>query len=154
MIKVNVKIGSKPWYKKIKNSKSYFSLKLKKISKKIYYLKKKNITFTIFLTNSITMKKLNKKFRNKNRYTDVLSFPNFSIKNLKLPKEKNIYIGDIAVCYQIINKRSKNSNFKLEFDKAWVHGFLHLLGFDHMKNKDYFKMNKIENKILSSFEPN
>ncbi len=151
MIKVNVKIGSKLWSKKIKNLKSYFSLKLKKISQKVSYLNKKNITFTIFLTNSLIMKKLNKKFRNKNKSTDVLSFPNFTIKNLKLPKDKNIYIGDVAICYKIINKRSKSSNFNLEFDKVWVHGFLHLMGFDHNKNKDYFKMNKVEKKILNSF---
>ena len=34
----------------------------------------------------------------------------------------------------------------LEFDKVWVHGLLHLLGYDHIKNKDYFKMNKIEKR--------
>ena len=47
--------------------------------------------------------------------------------------------------------RSKKNNFKLEFYKAWVHGFLHLVGFDHIKNKDYFKMRKIEKKILNLF---
>ena len=36
-----------------------------------------------------------------------------------------------------------------ELDKAWVHGFLHLIGYDHVKNKDYIKMNKIEKRILN-----
>ena len=64
-------------------------------------------------------------------------------------KEEKIYIGDIAISYEIITKRSKNSNFFLEFDKVWVHGFLHLIGFDHIKNKDYFKMEKLEKRILN-----
>ena len=46
--------------------------------------------------------------------------------------------------------RSKNFFFTKEFDKVWVHGLLHLIGYDHVKNKDYFKMNKIEKKILNS----
>ena len=78
-----------------------------------------------------------------------MSFPFFSSKNLSLVKENNIYIGDIAVCYEIINKRSKKNSFILEFDKVWVHGFLHLLGYDHIKNKDYFKMSKFEKRILN-----
>ena len=95
------------------------------------------------------MKKLNKKFRNRNKATDVLSFPSFSLKSLKLLKEKKIYIGDIAVAYEIINSRSKK-NFLLEFDKVWIHGLLHLLGYNHIRNKDYFKMNKFEKRILKS----
>jgi len=149
MIKVNVEINNKSWHKKIKNPKKYFSQKLKKIYKIFKFFKNKNIVFTILLTNSLNMKKLNKKFRNCNKVTDVLSFPSFSLKNLKLLKDKKIYIGDIAVSYEIINSRSKK-NFLLEFDKAWIHGLLHLVGFDHVKNKDYFKMNRFEKRILKS----
>ena len=150
MIKVNVEINSKSWHKKIKNPKKYFSKKLKKISKIVKFFKGKNTTFTILLTSSINMKKLNKKFRNKNKPTDVLSFPFFSSNNLKFIKQKKIYIGDVATSYEIINSRSKKKNFLLEFDKAWVHGFLHLIGYNHIKNKDYSKMNKIEKRILNS----
>ena len=150
MIKVNVEIGNKSWTKKIKKPKKYFLKKIKKISHKIRFLNKKNITFTILLTNSFNMKKLNKKFRKLNRSTDVLSFPYFSPKNLKSIKEKKIYIGDIATSYEIINSRSKKNNFHLEFDKVWVHGLLHLVGYNHVKNKDYFKMNRIEKRILNS----
>ena len=150
MIKVNVEINSKSWHKKIKNPKEYFSKKFKKISKIVKFFKRKNITFTILLTNSMNMKKLNKKFRNKNKPTDVLSFPFYSSNNLKIIKQKKLYIGDVAVSYEIINSRSKKNNFFLEFDKVWVHGLLHLIGYNHVKNKDYFKMNKIEKKILNS----
>ena len=149
MIKVNVEIGNKSWTKKIKKPKKYFLNKIKKISHKIRFLNKKDITFTILLTNSFNMKKLNKKFRKVNKATDVLSFPSFTLKNLKLEKRKNSYIGDIAVSYEIINSRSKKNIFMKEFDKVWVHGFLHLIGYDHIKDQDYIKMNKIEKRILN-----
>ena len=150
MIKVNVKITNKSWHKKIKHPNKYFNKKLKKISKLVKFFKNKNIIFTILLTNSFNMKKLNKKFRKCNKPTDVLSFPSFSLENLKLIKEKNFYIGDIATSYEIINSRSKKNSFFLEFDKVWIHGLLHLIGYDHIKNKDYFKMNRIEKRILNS----
>ena len=93
------------------------------------------------------MKKLNKKFRKKNKPTDVLSFP---FKN-RIKTKKNIYLGDIAISYEIVNKRSKDSNFFLEFDKMWIHGYLHLLGYDHKSKKDFNKMKKIEDLILNKF---
>ena len=150
MIKVNVEVNNKSWHQKIKNPKKYFSKKLKKITKIIKFFRKKNITFSILLTNSLNMKKLNKRFRNCNKSTDVLSFPFLSSNNLKLIVQKKFYIGDIATSYEIINSRSKKNNFLLEFDKVWVHGLLHLIGYNHVKNKDYFKMNKIEKRILNS----
>ena len=149
MIKVNVEINSKSWHKKIKNPKKYFNKKLKKISKIVKFFKGRNVTFTILLTNSINMKKLNRKFRNQNKSTDVLSFPFFSPNSLKLIKEKKIYLGDIAVSHEIIKSRSKKNNFTSEFDKVWVHGLLHLIGYNHKKNNDYYIMNRIENRILN-----
>ena len=150
MIKANVEVNSKFWHKKIKNPKKYFSRKLKKISKIVKFFKGKNITFTILLTSSLNMKKLNKKFRNQNTSTDVLSFPFLPSNNLKFIKRKKFYIGDVAISYETINSRSKKNNFLLEFDKAWVHGLLHLIGYNHVQNKDYCKMNKIEKRILNS----
>ena len=149
MIKVNVEVDNKLWHQKIKNPKKYFIKKLKKIFKIISFFKKKNVTFTILLTNSLTMKKLNKKFRKCNKSTDVLSFPFFSKIELKSIKEKNIYIGDIAVSYEIINGRREKNNFIFEFDKTWVHGLLHLIGYDHIKNKDYLSMIDKEKKIIN-----
>ena len=149
MIKVNVEINNKLWNKKIQKPKKYLTQKLKKISKIINFFEKKNITFTILLTNSKTMKKLNKKFRKNNKPTDVLSFPFFPPRYLKSIKEKNVYLGDIAISYEIINLRSKKSNFSVNFDQVWVHGLLHLMGYDHIQNKDYFKMDNIEKRILN-----
>ena len=150
MIRVNVEINNKSWHKKIQNPKNYLDKKLKKIPKIVKFFKGKNITFTILLTNSLNMKKLNKKFRNLNKSTDVLSFPFFSSNNLKFMKQKKFYIGDIATSYEIINSRSQKNNFFLEFDKVWVHGLLHLIGYDHIKSQDYNKMSKVEKRILNS----
>ena len=150
MIKVNVEIDSKSWHNKIIYPKKYFYKKLNKISKIVKFFKNKNVTFTILLTNSLNMRRLNKKFRKRNKTTDILSFPTFSPQKLKLIKVKNFYIGDLATSYEVIYLRSKRKNFLLEFDKVWVHGLLHLIGYDHVKNKDYYKMNKIEKRIINS----
>ena len=89
------------------------------------------------------MKQLNYKFRKKNKVTDVLSFP---IRDLQ---GKKSYIGDIAICFEMINKRSKLSNFYIEFDKMWIHGYFHLIGYDHKKLKDFKKMAKKEKIVLN-----
>ena len=150
MISVNVEVNNKSWLKKIKDPKKYFNKKLKKISKIIKIFRDKNITFTILLTNSLNIKKLNKKFRKSNKSTDVLSFPTFASKKLKSIKQKKIYIGDIAASYEIISSRSKKESFIVVFDKVWIHGLLHLIGYDHIKNQDYYIMDKIEKTILNS----
>ncbi|MDC6465637.1 rRNA maturation RNase YbeY [Pelagibacteraceae bacterium] len=150
MIKVNVEVDNKSWHTKIENPKLYLNKKLGKISKNIKFFRKKKLIFTILLTNSLKLKKLNKKFRNKNKATDVLSFPFIELNSLKLINKKNFYIGDIAISYEIINNRAKKNNFYKEFDKTWIHGFLHLIGYDHIKNKDYILMSKLEKKITNS----
>ncbi len=140
MIKAEIVVDFPKWRAKIKNPNLYFKKKIKKLSK-IKPLKKKNFQFTLLLTNKTVIKKLNKKFRKKNKETDVLSFPINSHFN------KN-YKGDIAICYEIINLRSKKTNFNIEFDKMWIHGLLHLLGYNHIKLKDYKKMLRKEQDIL------
>ena len=144
MIKVNVILDYPKWENKIKDPNSYLKKKFQKLSKIPYFQKKKQ-EFSILLTNNKKMKKLNFKFRKKNKTTDVLSFP------LKNYINRNIYIGDIAISYEIINKRSKLSNFFLEFDKMWIHGYFHLIGYDHKKLKDFKKMTKKENLVLNYF---
>ena len=142
MIKANVIVDFPKWKKKIKDPKKYLYKKITKLQK-ILSFKSKNQEFSILLTNSDKMRKLNNKFRKKNKITDVLSFP---LNNIA---KNNIYIGDIAISFEIINKRSIISNFKYEFDKMWIHGYLHLVGYDHKKNKEYKKMKKKEKLILN-----
>ena len=147
MINADVVVENKLWNKKIKNPSNYFQKKIKKIIQ-FNSLKKKRLSLTILLTGNSKMKYLNKKFRNKNKTTDALSFPNLDPVDLKKKINTKIYLGDIALSYEIINRRSKNSNFNMEFDKMWIHGYLHLLGYDHKKVRDYKAMKRIEDKIL------
>ena len=141
MIKIYVVVDFPKWKKKIKNLKNYFKIKQRKFNTKINPSKKKK-EFTVFLTNNLRMKKLNNKFRKINKPTDVLSFP------LKIKKKSNIYLGDIAISYEIVNKRSKKSLFDHELDKMWIHGYLHLNGHDHIRYKDFKKMTRKEDLIF------
>ena len=141
MIKANVILENLKWKKKFKDPIAYFKKKLNKLSKISNFDKKKQ-EFSILLTDNKKMKNLNYKFRKKNKPTDVLSFP------LNNQIKQNEYIGDIAISFEIINKRSKKSNFFLELDRMWIHGYLHLIGYDHKKLKDFNKMSKKENLIL------
>ena len=142
MIKANVILDDVKWKSKIKDPKNFLKKKLYKL-KKIPIFKKKNQEFSILLTNKKKMKQLNYRFRKKNKATDVLSFP------LREFPSNKFYIGDIAICFEIINKRSKLSNFNIEFDKMWIHGYFHLIGYDHRKLKDFKKMTKKENLVLN-----
>ena len=140
MIKIYVVIDSPKWKKKIRNIDEYFKLKQEKFN---YYNPSKHVReFTVFLTNSLKMKNLNNKFRKKNKSTDVLSFP------LIIKNKRNTYLGDIAINYEIVNKRSHKSLFAHELDKMWIHGFLHLSGYDHVKDLDFKKMYRKENSIF------
>ena len=147
MINADVVVENKLWNKKINNPSNYIKKKINKIFK-FNSLKIKHFSLTILLTGNSKMRYLNKKFRDKNKTTDVLSFPNLSTADFKKKTNTEIYLGDIALSYEIINRRSKNSNFNLEFDKMWIHGYLHLLGYNHKKFKDYKIMKKTEDKIL------
>ena len=60
-------------------------------------------------------------------------------------------MGDIAISFEIVEERSKKTNFFLEFDKMWIHGYLHLIGYDHKKYIDFKKMLKKEKSILKYF---
>ena len=144
MIKANVISGYSNWKKIIKKPNDYLEKKLKILSKKPLFLKK-NHEFSVLLTNDKKMKYLNLKFRKINKPTDVLSFP------IKIKEKKRLYVGDIAISYEIIKERSKKTNFFLEFDKMWIHGYLHLIGHDHKKLNDFKKMFKKEKLILKYF---
>ena len=144
MIKANVISSHLKWKKFLIKPNEYLKKRLNKLSKAPSFKKKKH-EFSILLTNNKEMKKLNHKFRKKNKTTDVLSFP------LKIKNKEKLYVGDIAISFEIIKERSKKTNFFLEFDKMWIHGYLHLIGYDHKKYNDFKKMLKKEKSILKYF---
>ena len=146
MISVNVLVDHNKWKKSLNKPQLFFDKILKRFPKKYFY-SDKNVNFTLLLSNNTNIKKLNYKFRKKNNHTDVLSFPSFIKSDLKKElKKKKIYLGDIIISYQYISPNKKNSIL----EKTFIHGFLHLLGFDHKKIKDFKIMNREENKILNS----
>ncbi len=144
MIKANVISSHSNWKRILKKPNDYLRKRLKVLSNK-YSFKDKNHEFSILLTNDKEMKNLNHKFRKINKTTDVLSFP------IKIKVKEKLYVGDIAISYEIIEERSKKTNFLLEFDKVWIHGYLHLIGYDHKKLSDFKKMFKKEKSILNYF---
>ena len=150
MIKINVITNNPKWLSYFKNPDIYLRNQTKNLNKKIQIFKKKNIFCTILLSDSREIRKLNKKFRNRNKSTDILSFPFYNKKNLKvkLKKNKEIYLGDIIINLNKIKNRHNKKKFKIEFNKLWIHGLVHLFGHDHKKNKDFDEMQKIEKKFL------
>jgi probable rRNA maturation factor len=147
MISIEVFSEEKAWSKKIKNKEIFFK-KICNLFPRKYRFPQKKITLTLLLSNNRCIKKLNKNFRNKNKSTDILSFP-FDKKTLI---SKKTYIGDIIISYNFMNKpRLQNiKSFKKKVIKTFIHGYLHLLGFDHVKDKDYRIMLDEEEKIYKS----
>ena len=154
MIKINIISNKKTWYRYLNNPSKFIQNKTNKLNKKIKIYKKKVIYCTLLLTGEKEIKKLNKKFRKKNKSTDVLSFPFYSKEELnkKLKKEKEIYLGDIVININEIKSKQNKDFFKIEFNKLWIHGLVHLFGYDHKRNKDFNNMNRIEKKYLSYLE--
>ena len=150
MIKINVITNNFNWYRFIKIPNNYIERKIKKLNLKNKNYKKNIIFCTLLLSNTKAIKKLNSKFRKKNKSTDVLSFPFYDKKNLKkkIKNEKEIYLGDIIINLNKIRSKKNMKNFKLEFDKLWIHGLVHLFGYDHKKEKDYRKMIQVEKNYL------
>jgi probable rRNA maturation factor len=149
MISINVFSEEKAWSKRLKNKDIFFKKICKAFPKKYKFFNKK-VTLTLLLSNNQNIKKLNKVFRKKNKSTDILSFP----LDKKIKISKNTYLGDIIISYNYLDKpRSQNlKSFKEKVTKLFIHGFLHLLGFDHKKNKDYSKMLKEENLLFKSVQ--
>ena len=149
MINVNVVSESALWSKKIRKKDIFFNSLVSFFPTKYKFIKKK-ISLTILLSNNRNIKKLNKKFRNKNKSTDILSFPSEKKLNIK----KSPYIGDIVISYDFINKpKALNTlEFNSKVTKIFIHGFLHLLGYDHIKLKDFKEMLIEEEKIYQTIE--
>ena len=145
MINAEIVIDNVNWKKKLKNTDLFINKILKSFPKK-YQFNGKKVILTVLLSNNKKIKQLNKKFRKKDKPTDILSFPY----GKKISKNI-VYLGDIIISYDFINKpKSINiSQFKDKLAKIFIHGFLHLVGFDHIKVSEFKKMNKEELKIYN-----
>lgn len=118
-------------------------------------LNSKAFYINIILTDLINIRLLNKKYRNIDKETDVLSFPMFEKKEImeynKQQEFQNV-LGDIVICIDKVKEQANeyNHSFKRELSYMIVHGFYHLLGYDHMQKVDTKQMREKEENILNA----
>ena len=150
MIKINVILANNRWKEYLKSPINFIDKKMLLINKKNKLHKKNILICSLLLAGTNEIKILNKKFRKKNKSTDVLSFPFYEPKYLKkiITREKEVYLGDVIInLNKIKNKKNKNK-FNEEFNKLWIHGLVHLFGHKHKKEEDFKIMKKIEKQYL------
>ena len=102
---------------------------------------------SILLTDDLYMKEMNKKWRKSEKATNVLSFP----VNKQIKEEDYFFIGDIVLSYETILSecKSRKKTFRDHFLHLLVHGFLHLLGYNHDNERDEKEMEELEVNYLS-----
>lgn len=148
-------------YKDIEEKKEYENIIERVINQcfKEEKIENSNLIVTIILTNLESIRKINQKYRNIDRATDVLSFPMFDKKDLeeKILKEDFEHedmLGDIVISIDKVKEQAKEygHSFEREFSYMIVHGFYHLMGYDHIEEKDKKIMRPKEEKILNDLE--
>ena len=147
--KINVITNNNNWFNYLKKPNDYVHRKIVKLN-----LKEKNLKEIKFfvLYYSLAIKKLKTLIENleKNKATDILSFPFQTKKEFKkkLKLKKEIYLGDIIINLNKIKSKNVKKNFKLQFDNLWIHGLVHLFGYDHKSENDFKIMRRMEKKYL------
>lgn len=108
------------------------------------------IYVSVILSSKEYIKNVNAKYRNIDNVTDVLSFPMFEKNEIEEAKNKEEVLGDIIICIPRVEEQAKeyrHSSMR-EFAYMLVHGFYHLMGYDHITDEDKPKMRAKEEKIL------
>ena len=116
-------------------------------------IKNSNIYISITLTTPENIQKINKEYRNIDSQTDVLSFPMFEkneLENLKKIEHEEV-LGDIVISIEKVKNQAVEygHSFERELSYMVVHGFYHLMGEDHIKDKDKVIMRQKEEKVLN-----
>ena len=145
MIKFTVICKSKHWPARVKKITSIIK-KILKFKKDLKFNKSITYNCNIILTDNKLIKKINYQFRKKKQPTDVLTF----VSEIRKKNIKKFKICDIFISAEIIQKDAKRNNttFYDHFTHILIHSFLHINGFNHINNKDYYQMNKKEVLIL------
>ncbi len=151
MIKVNVLLSNITWKKYLKDPLNFIDKKITSLNKKNKQFKNKILICSLLLSGSNEIKLLNNKFRGKNKSTDILSFPFYKKNKFTkiLKRDKEIYLGDIIINLNKVKFKSNRKQFKEELIKLFIHGLIHLFGYKHKKDRDYYKMRSIEKKYLN-----
>ncbi|RJQ31435.1 rRNA maturation RNase YbeY [Candidatus Parcubacteria bacterium] len=107
---------------------------------------KKNYYLSLAIVSASEMKKLNRLYRKKNSVTDVLSFSEKETRGFLVEPD---YLGEIVICLSQAEKQSRQRKIKLSEELAhlFAHGLLHLIGFNHQREKEAKKMANLEKKI-------
>ena len=110
-------------------------------------LEQSELELVLRIVDELEGAELNNKYRGKTEATNVLSFPFSAVTPKPLP-----ILGDIIICAPIIEKEAsaENKNLEAHWAHMIIHGVLHLLGYDHVRNNDYKKMIKAEENIFRS----
>ncbi len=112
----------------------------------------KHITITVTLTNPENIRNINKKYRQIDNPTDVLSFPMYEKEEISEVKQQKyeVILGDIVISIPKVEEQAEEygHSFKRELSYMVVHGFYHLMGFDHMKEEEKAEMREKEENIL------
>jgi len=118
-------------------TKTFFA-EILETSSKMLKLGSKRIELSVNLVNRNKIKALNQKYRDKNKATDVLSFPLLSKIDKKSQISGIMALGDIFICLPVAKEDAKKEGMVLNLKLALltIHGFLHLLGYDHEKQKE------------------
>lgn len=145
-------------YKDIEEKEEYEEI-IKKVLTQCFQeerLENTKLMITIILTTSKNIQKINKKYRNLDQATDVLSFPMFEKDELmsKIQKEEFLQeeiLGDMVISIERVQEQAKEyeHSFKREFSYMLVHGFYHLIGYDHIQEEERTTMRSKEEKILA-----
>ena len=144
MVEISYNIKSAEWNKNLPSYKKCISNSVNQIFKIIKFSSNNEVSISFLLTSNSEIKLLNQRYRNKNKPTNVLSFPmNEKIEN------KN-YLGDVVIaCEKIIDESYEQNIKKYKYlSKMTIHGVLHLLGYKHDTERQFNKMNSIEKNIL------
>ena len=123
-------------------------------------LDKLNFYMSVTLTNPNEIHELNKKYRNVDRETDVLSFPMFEKEEIEEIISKKIknkipeVLGDIVISVEKVKEQAKEygHSFERELSYMLVHGFYHIIGYDHIEEDDKIKMREKEENILAKLK--
>ena len=124
---------------------------LKKVAEKVLKEENRKGNLSVAFIKPKEMRKLNKKYRKKDKVTDVLSFSNVSSFKFQVSESE---LGEIVICLQKVKENAKrfNSTFKKELVQVLIHGILHLLGYDHEKGElGAKKMEKKQQYYLSKY---
>lgn len=111
-----------------------------------------DIYISIIISNEEFIRKVNSEYRNIDQVTDVLSFPMFEAEEIEEAKKNKETLGDIIICIPRVEEQAKEygHSFEREFAYMLVHGFYHLMGYDHMNDEDKQKMRAKEENILKN----